>query len=314
MNRYGFGIDIGGTSIKIGFFQENGDLLKKWGIPTDIRFHGENILSDIAKEIEATLIAYKIPKEKVIGIGIGVPGPVTADGIVNGCVNLGWKEKNVVQEMQQLTQVTVKVANDANVATLGEMWKGAAQGVDDVVMITLGTGIGAGIVAGGRMINGYCGTGGEIGHIIVNEDEMEPCNCGQYGCLEQYASATGIVRMAKRKLAQSSQETALSQMEHFTAKDIFDMAQKGDLLALEIVEENCRILGATLSNVACVTNPEIIVIGGGVSKAGDILINTIEKYFKETAFRPCKDTKFKIAELGNDAGIYGAMRLVMNIE
>ncbi len=312
MNNYGFGVDIGGTRIKMGFFRANGDLIDKWELETDTRENGEHILSDVAKAIDNRLAQESISKEQVCGIGIGVPGPVTADGIVNGCVNLGWGRKNVAEELSRLTALKVKVANDANLATLGEMWKGAAQGTTDAIMITLGTGVGAGVIVAGQIVAGFHGSGGEIGHIIVNEDEIEPCNCGQYGCLEQYSSATGIVRMAKRKLAKSAEPSTLRSLDNLTAKDVFEQAKCGDELALEVVEENCKTLGATLSNIACVTNPEIILIGGGVSKAGDILLNTVKKYFIETAFRPCKDTRFELATLGNDAGIYGAMKIAID--
>ena len=210
-----------------------------------------------------------------------------------------------------MTGLKVKVGNDANVAALGEMWKGGAMGCSDVIMVTLGTGVGGGIIVDGHVVAGFNGAGGEIGHITVNNDEIEPCNCGQYGCLEQYASATGIVRMAKRKLAKSSEETVLRNYTDLTAKDIFDEAKAGDTVALTLVDDLGEILGSTLSNMACVVNPEVIVIGGGVSKAGQILIDTIQKHFVETSFHACRDTRFELASLGNDAGMYGCMSMVL---
>lgn len=311
MKKYGFGVDVGGTTIKVGFFETSGKLIDKWEIKTNTENHGENILPDIAQAVDNKLAQEGISKSDVQGVGIGVPGPVRNDGVVNNCVNLGWGVINVKEELGKLTGLEVAVGNDANVAALGEMWQGGGKGSRDVVMVTLGTGVGGGIICDGKMVAGFNGAGGEIGHITVNEDEIEPCNCGQYGCLEQYASATGIVRMAKRKLAKSEQETTLRAFGELTAKDIFDEAKAGDAMAKELVDELGTILGSALSNIACVVNPEIIVIGGGVSKAGQILIDTIQKHYIETSFHACKDAKFALASLGNDAGMYGCMQLLL---
>ena len=311
MKKYGFGVDMGGTTIKMGFFETNGNLLDKWEIKTDTSNNGENILYDVAKAVDNKLAQEAISKDEVQGIGIGVPGPVRGDGTVNRCVNLGWGVINVAEKLSSLTGINVKVGNDANVAALGEMWQGGAKGCKDVVMVTLGTGVGGGIIVDGKIVAGFHGAGGEIGHITVNPDEIEACNCGKYGCLEQYTSATGIVRMAKRKLAKSSDETTLRSLENITAKDIFDAAKAGDELAKELVDELGEILGSTLSNMACVVNPEAIVIGGGVSKAGAILIDTIKEHFQENAFHACRETRFELATLGNDAGIYGCMCMIL---
>lgn len=312
MKKYGFGVDIGGTTIKMGFFETNGKLLDKWEIKTNTSNGGEEILSDVAKAIDNKLAQEAISKDEVQGVGIGVPGPVCGEGIVNKCINLGWGVVNVAEELRTLTGLDVKVGNDANVAALGEMWQGGAKGSKDVVMVTLGTGVGGGIIVNGKIVAGANGAGGEIGHITVNPDEIESCNCGQYGCLEQYTSATGIVRMAKRKLAKSDDETTLRKFESLTAKDVFDEAKAGDGVAKELVDELGEILGSTLSNMACVVNPEVIVIGGGVSKAGSILIATIQEHFKETAHYACRDTRFELATLGNDAGIYGSMAMLLD--
>ncbi len=312
MKKYGFGVDVGGTTIKMGFFETSGALLDKWEIKTNKENNGESILSDIAKAVDNKLAQEGISKSEVQGIGIGVPGPVRSDGVVNVCVNLGWGVIDVATELGNLTGLPIKVGNDANVAALGEMWQGGAKGCKDVIVVTLGTGVGGGIIVDGKIVAGHDGAGGEIGHITVNNDEIEPCNCGQYGCLEQYTSATGIVRMAKRKLAKSSEETTLRNFKELTAKDIFDEAKAGDAIAGELVDEVGSILGSALSNMACVVNPEIIVIGGGVSKAGSILIDTIQKHFVETSFHACRNTKFALASLGNDAGIYGCMRMILD--
>lgn len=312
MKKYAFGVDVGGTTCKVGFFETSGVLLDKWEIKTNTENHGAAILSDIAKAVDNKLAQEGISKDEVQGIGVGVPGPVNSQGVVELCVNLGWGTVDVEAELGSLTGLKVKAGNDANVAALGEMWQGGAKGCKDVVMVTLGTGVGGGIIVSGKVVAGFNGAGGEIGHITVNPDEIEACNCGQYGCLEQYTSATGIVRVAKRKLAKSADETSLRKCEPLTAKDIFDAAKAGDEIALELVDEVCGILGAALSNIACVVNPQVIVIGGGVSKAGNILIENIQKHYIETAFVSCKDTRFVLAGLGNDAGMYGCVEMLLD--
>lgn len=312
MKKYAFGIDVGGTTCKIGFFETSGKLIDKWEIKTNTENNGAAILSDIAQAVDNKLAQEGISKDDVQGVGIGVPGPVKSNGVVNRCVNLGWGIVNVEEELGNLTGLKVKAGNDANVAALGEMWQGAAKGCKDVIMVTLGTGVGGGIIVDGKVVAGFNGAGGEIGHITVNHDEIEACNCGQYGCLEQYTSATGIVRVAKRKLAKTNDETTLRNFADLTAKDVFDEAKAGDAVALGLVDEVCGILGSTLSNIACVVDPEVVVIGGGVSKAGNILIESIQKHFVETSFHACRNTKFVIAGLGNDAGMYGCVQMLLD--
>ena len=292
MKKYGFGIDVGGTTVKVGFFETSGALLDKWEIKTNTANGGEAILPDIAKTIEEKLSKEGISKDEVQGIGIGVPGPVLNASVVTRCVNLGWGEIDVAGTLSKIIGLPVKVGNDANVAALGEMWQGGAKGSSNVVMVTLGTGVGGGIIVDGRIVAGANGAGGEIGHLNVCEDELESCNCGQHGCLEQYASATGVVRMAKRKLAKTTDETSLKKFDDLTAKDVFDEAKAGDKVALEIVDEVCEILGKALGKIACVVNPEVFVIGGGVSKAGQILIDTVKKYYVPNTFTSCKDARF----------------------
>ena len=311
MKKYGFGVDIGGTTCKIGFFETSGKLLDKWEIHTNTENNGASILNDVAESIAQKLEKDGISKEDVQGIGVGVPGPVKANGVVNRCVNLGWDVFNVADSLTTKTGLPVKAGNDANVAALGEMWQGGGKGHKDVVMVTLGTGVGGGIIGDGKMISGAAGAGGEIGHISVNDEEPEVCGCGKHGCLEQYASATGIVRLANRKLAATDEESALRGLKKVTAKDVFDEAKAGDKLAIEIVEEVGAILGKALANVCCVVDPEIIVIGGGVSKAGRILIDVIRKNFVVHAFHACQNTEFALATLGNDAGMYGCMNMIL---
>ena len=313
MKEYCFGIDVGGTTIKIGFFKNNGEVLDKWEITTRTENFGENILADICEALESKLVKEGISLDEIEGIGIGLPGPVLADGTVLQCVNLGWGTFNVEQKLSEMFHgIKVKAGNDANVAALGEAWKGGGKGYDDIVMITLGTGVGGGVIINGKILTGYNGGAGEIGHMHMQDGEEEQCDCGRHGCLEQYASATGVVRVAKRTLEKASEDTALRNHADLTAKDVFDEAKAGDKVALEVVDEVCGILGAALSNIACVVNPEVIVIGGGVSKAGDILTDAVKKHFVATSFHACANTKFVLAGLGNDAGMYGCVEMLLD--
>lgn len=311
MKKYAFGVDIGGTTCKMGLFDTSGRLLDKWEIPTNKENRGAGILSDVAAAVEAKLVKEGIGKDEVAGIGVGVPGPVNSQGVVSGCVNVGWGTLDVEAELGSLTGFAVKAGNDANVAALGEMWQGGAKGCKDVIMVTLGTGVGGGIIVDGKVVAGFDGAGGEIGHITIDPAEQETCNCGRRGCLEQYTSATGIVRLAKKKLAADPRETSLRNHEPLTARDIFDEAKAKDAVALELVDEVCKILGTALSNIACVVNPEVIVIGGGVSRAGEILTERVQKYYKEAAFPACRETRFALAGLGNDAGMYGCVQMLL---
>ena len=312
MKKYGFGVDIGGTTIKMSLFKMTGHMLEKWEIPTNTAYNGSSILDDVAAAIEGKLEEKKIAKIDVAGIGVGVPGPVVEDTIVVRCVNLGWGKVDVAQVLGSKTGLKVRVGNDANVAALGEMWQGGGKGCKNVVMVTLGTGVGGGIIVNGKIITGAHGAGGEIGHIFADETETETCGCGKRGCLEQYGSATGIVRLAKRALAADGRTTALREVENLSAKDVLDAAKDGDTLALEVVEKMGKILGTGLANVACVVDPEVFVIGGGVSKAGKVIIDVIQKYYMERTFSSCREAKFALASLGNDAGVYGCVYLLLN--
>ena len=312
MKKYGFGVDIGGTTCKIGLFETAGQVVDKWEIPTDTSAQGTNILPDIAASLLEKLKEKGISKEEIEGIGIGIPGPVDGNGLVPMCVNLGWKDVDVPKEMQSLMEgIPVKAGNDANVAALGEMWQGGGKGCQNLVMVTLGTGVGGGIILHGQIVAGANGAGGEIGHITVNPHESIACNCGRKGCLEQYCSATGIVRIAKEFLAEGHEASLLDKAEEVSAKTVFDTYKENDALAVKIVEKFAYILGHALSNFACVTDPEVFVIGGGVSKAGEPLIEIVNKYYKKDAFSSCTDIKFALASLGNDAGMYGCVRLIL---
>lgn len=312
MKKYGFGVDIGGTTCKLGLFETTGLLLEKWEIPTDTSNEGENILSDIAKSLNEKMEEQIIQKDDIEGIGIGLPGPVRRDGVVPVCVNLGWKNKHVAKEMETLMGgIKVKAANDANVAALGEMWQGGGRGCKNMVMVTLGTGVGCGIIIDSEVVPGSNGAGGEIGHMTVNRHETVPCNCGRKGCLEQYASATGITRLAKEHLAREHESSLLEEIGEISAKAVFDVYKDGDKTAEAIVEEFAEILGNALSNLACVLDPEVFVIGGGVSKAGKPLLDAVEKYYRQAAFSSCDSIRFALAALGNDAGMYGCVKLIL---
>lgn len=310
--EYCFGIDIGGTTVKCGLFTVDGEVLDKWEIKTRSENNGVNILPDVAKTILDKMAEKQIEKDKVAGIGIGIPGPVDKDGTVPTAVNLHWGYVDVVGEMKEMTGgLSVMAANDANVAALGEMWKGGGAGYSDVVLVTLGTGVGGGIILGEKILAGSHGAGGEIGHIHVDDAIEEKCNCGNHGCLEQVASATGIVRVAKKVLAESSEASILRDASPLTAKDVWDAVKKEDALAIEVAKTFGKYLGTACATIANVVDPEVFVIGGGVSKAGEILIDYTMEAFRENAFVPCKNTKFAMAQLGNDAGIFGAARMVL---
>lgn len=314
MKKYIFGVDLGGTTVKMGLFLSSGELLHTWEIPTRTEKGGKYILGDIADSVIETLREREISKDDVEGIGIGVPGPVGADGTVFKCANLGWGVFNVADRLQELTGLKVKAGNDANVAALGEMWQGGGKGCHSIVMITLGTGIGGGIILNGEILSGTNGAAGEVGHIPVWDDETEMCGCGKRGCLEQYGSATGIVRVAKRYLKAHDEPSILRQYDDFTAKEVCDAAKENDAIAIEILDLVGKTLGKALACISCVVNTEAFVIGGGVSRAGSVLLDPIEKYFKEYAFHASRDTEFKLATLGNNAGIYGGAKMIAGNE
>lgn len=309
--KYCFGVDIGGTTIKMGFFTAEGELLEKWEIITRRADGGVAVPYDIAAAIEDKLKEKGINKDELTGIGLGVPGPITEDGTVMKCANLGWDIFNVNEKMSSLTGVKCIAANDANVAALGELWKGGGKGYKNLVLVTLGTGVGGGIVINGKIVHGVHGGGGEIGHIVVNPTETDTCGCGGHGHLEQYASATGIVRMAEKMLVSTARETTLRDLPSVSAKDIFDAAKAGDAVAMDLVDTMCAYLAQALSGVAATCDPEVYVIGGGVSKAGTIITDTVKKHFDSNNMNVLVGREFKLAELGNDAGIYGAAYLTL---
>lgn len=314
MSNVCIGVDVGGTSVKIGMFETAGVLLKKWEVPTRKEENGMYIIPDVAHSIRQVMNEMGISFEDVSGAGMGVPGPVMPDGYVEVCVNLGWRDLYPGRELSALLDgIPVSCGNDANVAALGEMWQGGGKGYKDILMVTLGTGVGGGVVLNEKIVAGRHGLGGEIGHMHVRDEEWESCNCGGVGCLEQIASATGIAREARRKMAASDMASVLREKgDQVTAKDVLDAAKEGDQMANEVMELVGRYLGLVLSHVTHVVDPEVFVIGGGVSKAGQFLIDVVEKYYdKYTPISPNKG-KIALAQLGNDAGIYGAARLILD--
>ena len=311
MEKRCFGVDIGGTTVKMGLFTVEGEVTDKWEIPTRKEENGKYILEDIAKSVKERMQRDTLTLEDIAGLGIGVPGPVKEDGTVLKCANLGWGVFNVADTVRELTGIeNVKVGNDANVAALGEMWQGGGKGYNNLVMVTLGTGVGGGVIINGKILVGENGAGGEIGHLCVDYEETDHCGCGKCGCHEQYASATGITRLAKKKLANETRQTMLN-AETVSAKEVFDAVKAGDEVAKEVAEEMGTYLGHALANLAVVADPAVFVIGGGVSKAGEVLLPYIEKPYQEKAFFANKKAKFTLATLGNDAGICGAAKLIL---
>ena len=310
--KYGFGVDLGGTTVKIAYFDENGTMLDKWEIPTDLAEQGKNILPDIAASLLGYIKENNIPMDSLLGIGIGVPGPVSPEGVVNRCENLRWGVFNVNEALSELTGLPVRAGNDATVAALGECWKGGGQGAKDMVMATLGTGVGGGIVVNGKLLHGAHGSGAEIGHLVLNREETDVCGCGKRGCVEQYCSATGIVRLAHKALEASNEFSTLRQHNPLTCKDIFDCGKAADPLATQVLDQYYAYLGEFLANICDVIDPEAVVLGGGVSKAGQMLLDGVRPHFDRWVFHAASGARFALASLGNDAGAYGAFKLALD--
>ena len=314
MKEYAFGIDLGGTTAKVGLFTTAGALLEKWEVPTDTSNAGEHILGNLAKAVKDKMQENGITAEQVEGVGLGVPGPIVNSRVAPiVCANLGgWGALDVSEAFGSLLGgIRVLAGNDANVAALGEIWAGAAKGCRNAVMVTLGTGVGGGVVVNGKVIDGTHGSGGEIGHMTVNPTETAVCGCGKRGCLEQYSSATGVVRCMKKLLDENPDTPCTLRGTDFAAKDVFDAARAGDALAAREVDEMTGILGMALAAIAVTTDPEMFMVGGGVARAGDVLFDPLRKHFREYAFSSCRETPIVAATLGNDAGIYGAVRLIV---
>ena len=307
MNKYCFGVDVGGTTVKLGLFETTGELIDKWEIKTNTENFGESILSDICDAMDAKLVEKEISLDEVEGVGIGLPGPIMSDGTVIQCVNLGWGTFNVKEKLSEMFHsLPVVAGNDANVAALGEAWQGGGKEFKSLVMITLGTGVGGGIIIDGKIVCGANGGGGEVGHMFIAPDEELYCNCGRKGCLEQKTSATGIVREAKRYMEKNQNTRMMEFGDEITAKAVLDLAKEGDEGATAVVDQLAYYLGLAMGHIAVVVNPNAFIIGGGVSKAGEFLTQKIGKEYRKYCFKPCGDAAIRLATLGNDAGIYGA--------
>lgn len=314
MGKMIIGIDIGGTNVKIGLLNLEGDIVSKWEINTNKENKGKSIVDEIWTFISHNL-SEMIVQNKIIGIGVGAPGFVNeSTGKVYEAVNIGWTNFPLAKMLQEKAGLPVLVENDANIAALGEYWKGNRDRVDSLIIITLGTGVGGGIISDGEVLHGENGTAGEIGHIIV-EPNGYPCNCGRKGCLDTIASATGIVRRAKDIISQDEM-SALAKLyysnnDKIDAKDIFDLAKKGDADCVEIITEIADSIGIALANAAAIVNPSTIIVGGGLSEAGEWFLDQIKLSFKKYSLTRIGDeTRIELAKLGNDAGIIGAAYLV----
>ncbi|MGT2799267.1 ROK family glucokinase [Streptococcus marmotae] len=312
------GIDLGGTSVKFAILTEQGEIQEKWSIKTNILDEGSHIVPDIIESIKHHFDTHQLTKDDFLGIGMGSPGVVDSKaGTVIGAYNLNWKTlQQIKEQVESAIGLPFFIDNDANVAALGEQWVGAGGNNPDVVFMTLGTGVGGGVIASGNLIRGFGGAGGELGHITVDFEEPIACTCGKKGCLETVASATGIVNLTRRYADSYAGDAELKKRiddgQDVTAKDVFDLAKAGDDLALIVYRHFCRYLGTACANIAAVLNPAYIVIGGGVSAAGDFLLEGVnEVYLKNSFPQIAQTTKLTLANLGNDAGVLGAASLVL---
>ncbi len=313
MEPYAFGIDVGGTTVKLGLFRSSGELMEKWEIPTRTERHSEHLLPDIAGTLLGKLEGRGLSTREIAGAGMGVPGAVLERRFVKPCANLDqWGGFDAAAQLSSLCGFPVQVLNDANAAALGELGHGGGKGYRNMVFVTLGTGVGGGVIVDGKLREGVHGAAGEIGHIKVNAHEKAICGCGKRGCLEQYASATGLLRCTRDYLAKSSEPTALRSFGQLSCKDVFDCAKSGDAVALRMVDEVTRYLGMALATVSCVCDPEVVVIGGGVARAGELLLDRVRQHFRDYVFPAAEGTAFALAQLGADAGIYGSVRLVLD--
>ena len=313
MDKYLIGIDLGGMSVKLGLFEPNGERVETWSIPTNKEDEGSHVLPEIAASIRDMLSRRELSLQDIHGVGMGVPGAVTREGMVNRCVNVGWgpidAQRILKEALGQLEHV--RVANDANVAALGEFWQGAGVDARDLCMITLGTGVGGGIILDGRIVDGCFGAAGEIGHILVNPEEVRACNCGKHGCLEQYAAAPGFVRRSIEALEECGCESVLRGRKDLEARDIFDAAKAGDEFALECVDSCSKMIARAMVSVSAVVDPSLFLLGGGMSLAGEILLDHVRKHFQHDAFHASRAADIRLAALGSDAGIVGAAKLTL---
>lgn len=314
MRQIVIGVDVGGTTVKFGCFTTDADMIAKWSIPTRQVDDPTVLLSDISNSITEHLTVAGDSAEQLLGVGFTVPGPVTADGYVERCVNLkGWNDFYPAERLSEmLGGVNTKIINDANAAALGEVWKGSGKAYKDAFFITLGTGVGGAAICDGKILVGHHGLVAEIGHIQVREDEQDKCSCGGKGHLDQIASASGIVKEAKRALAAEDIHSALRSIPNFTSKDVFDCAHSGDEIAQKAVDTATKYLGKAIATACMLLDPEVIIIGGGVSAAGQYLVDKVDHYYREYETLSEHRAAILIAALGGDAGIYGAAKYLLD--
>lgn len=317
MDKKLIGVDLGGTTTKFAILTVEGDIQQRWSIDTNVLDEGAHIIPDIIESINHHMKLYDMTADQFAGIGMGSPGTVDRKlGTVIGAYNLNWKTlQQAKKEIEAGTGIEFAIDNDANVAALGERWKGAGENDDNVAFVTLGTGVGGGIISDGHLLHGTAGSAGEIGHITV-DPKGYLCTCGKHGCLETVASATGVVRVARDMAEEYAGTSQLKQIlddgNEISSKITFDLAKQGDPLAKMVVDKVAKYLGIALGNVGNTLNPAFIVIGGGVSAAGTFLLDQVQAYFDEYTFPQVRETtKLKLAELGNVAGVIGAASLAL---
>ncbi|MEA4815755.1 MAG: ROK family protein [Lachnospiraceae bacterium] len=312
--KYAFGIDIGGTTVKIGLFAGRGELLYKCSIKTDISEEGENIICDTANCIKDIINLKSISFSEISGIGVCVPGPVMEGGTTSFCPNIGWRMFNVEKAFSDILDLPVKSGNDATFAALGEKWQGSAKSFSNFVMIVIGTGIGGGIFVDGKPVLGLVGAAGEIGHMTVNPFETEYCRCGKRGCLEQYASATGIINLTKKYIKEglsTSLGSSNLDLTNLDLKDIFKAYNSNDECARKAVDIFIRYLGLAMANINSVLDPEAFIIGGGVSNSGDFILDKIKEAYARFSFSEKGSKTITISKLKTYAGIYGGASLFL---
>lgn len=310
---YRIGIDLGGTNIAVGVVDSGYHLISEASVPAGAGRPAEQVVADMCRAVELALDKAGLTVRDCASIGVGAPGTCDPQrGVVVCAYNLGWFDVPVCRMLTEHFGLPARLSNDANCAALAETVAGAAVGCRNMVLITLGTGVGGGIVVEGKLLHGAHGSGAEIGHLVLNRDETVPCNCGKRGCVEQYCSATGIVRLAKRHLDSTDAPSSLRTLKNLTCKDIFDEGKAGDKEALIILDRYYAYMGEFLGDVCTTVDPEVVVIGGGVSKAGQVLIDGILPYFHKYVFHAASGARFTLASLGNDAGAYGAFKLALD--
>lgn len=308
--RYGFGVDIFGEQIKIGFFEETGRLVEKWKIATPMKQQGNLILPAVAEEIELYMRKHHLLEEDIIGVGVGIPGPVNSFGMVNKCVNFGWGVFNIDRALSGHTGLHVKSSNITNLAAIGENWLG--MGSANMLFVAMNTGLGGAVVCNGQLVTGAHGGGGEFGHMVINKNETEHCACGKCGCVEQYVSPAGIMRVARRHLAASRMPSVLRNHRAFDYHTVVSAAASGDPVAKGIMEQVYDYAGQFLANVSCATNPDTIVLGGEFCRIGKPAVEGVAKYFKKYVFHANENVRFQLSVLGTDASIYGAFKMVLD--